>query len=388
MESTVKNFMFTENSGTRDDGTIVTYVSTAATISTWLTSIVANGMFKDPKCGDGVCQFPQEYIQFNAATTSYGCAADCGEHVLDITATEVYLEGQFVSASENRGHLWNVCREFETVCWYEEDQPFADQTSLSPNVTVSMNLMDGQWLVRIHDSSASGGVKGYVKATVNVVDPTNATIAVPNTILTNFSACTSGSQKAPATVVGTRSISFDLTATVNVDSSVVPAATMERMQQSLASWYGVSNNQITLVHTGNARRGLSNQKFEVNVLVFTIVVPATSFTVNQVNAHLAAGTKTISGVTGVTTGTVKVSETPGGDPPPPPAGAGAGAGPASLNSSNSSGPGGRRLLKATPLMRIPNIQRVGGGRKLLQIPPGALAPGAGPGGAFHLLYTI
>ena len=45
MESTIKNYMFTSDTNTADDNGIATFVPDVSAISTWLITVVAEGMF-------------------------------------------------------------------------------------------------------------------------------------------------------------------------------------------------------------------------------------------------------------------------------------------------------------------------------------------------------
>ena len=75
MESSLTNFLYTTDSGTAEfDGSIADSVDDAASVLTWLSTIMVDKVWQDPFCGNGLCEPPQEYPQFRY----YGCAADCG----------------------------------------------------------------------------------------------------------------------------------------------------------------------------------------------------------------------------------------------------------------------------------------------------------------------
>jgi len=60
IESTLTNFIFTRDSGTAEfDGSISDSVDGADDIITWLTTVIAGQVWKDPVCGNGKCEPPQ-----------------------------------------------------------------------------------------------------------------------------------------------------------------------------------------------------------------------------------------------------------------------------------------------------------------------------------------
>ena len=63
MTSTVKSAIFTVASDTAEtcSGAIAPSVDSPAAITSWLETSVALGVFRDPLCGNGVCETPQEF---------------------------------------------------------------------------------------------------------------------------------------------------------------------------------------------------------------------------------------------------------------------------------------------------------------------------------------
>ncbi|KAK3288017.1 hypothetical protein CYMTET_4498 [Cymbomonas tetramitiformis] len=84
----------------------------------WLTGLVTN-TWKDPVCGDRLCEPPYEYPGFGPTPESYGCSADCG---VNNNATNVSFiiamsswEGSpaQIGAASLAETQWNLCTSFE-----------------------------------------------------------------------------------------------------------------------------------------------------------------------------------------------------------------------------------------------------------------------------------
>ena len=163
-------------------GDIYTSVDNGLSITTWLTSSIADGIFSDPICGNGLCEAPQEYKAVNLGpNNTKGCASDCGTHLSDLTPVAISVIGNFRKKTQNTAHTHNFCRKNEDVCWYETYQQFKEETSLTPNITKTINIMDGEWQIEVRDGSGSGLTSGSVSATLKMVNyssPSNATYTV------------------------------------------------------------------------------------------------------------------------------------------------------------------------------------------------------------------
>ncbi|KAK3276540.1 TRP-like ion channel Pkd2 [Cymbomonas tetramitiformis] len=102
----------------------------------WLKTQVVE-VWKDPLCGNGICEAPHEFSSFGR----FGCEADCGV-ATDVTSILIYVEVDFFQLDKNlplgqadllrRRATWNVClhdevrrmRGLPELCWYEKNQVF------------------------------------------------------------------------------------------------------------------------------------------------------------------------------------------------------------------------------------------------------------------------
>jgi len=290
MTSTIKDYMFTTDSETQDaaSGSIVESVDNALAITTWLTKSVAEGIFSDPICGNGLCEAPQEFKAVNLDTNhTVGCAADCGTHTNDLTKVKITINSKFRSKAQNAAHTYNFCRSSEEVCWYPAYKPFTSQTSLEPNVTKTINILDGNWQVEIKDTTSSGLTYGSVAATLTMVNyssPSNKTYEVL-TPLTNWSQCLPGSAKNdPLTGTSTEMVApstFSFDVSMNVDTyndgsyNHVSDSDLLSLKTNLASLYGVPVSLIFMLYTPGSRRTVSTIVFRVIKCMFLLMLPLT-----------------------------------------------------------------------------------------------------------------
>ncbi|KAK3261877.1 hypothetical protein CYMTET_29241 [Cymbomonas tetramitiformis] len=102
----------------------------------WLKTQILE-IWKDPVCGDGVCNEPYEFASFGR----FGCTADCGR-ARDIVPVLVFIQVDFRDlrdrlpwgvADDLRERLsWNVCmRDLDReehgmpeLCWFKEEKRF------------------------------------------------------------------------------------------------------------------------------------------------------------------------------------------------------------------------------------------------------------------------
>ncbi|KAK3244510.1 hypothetical protein CYMTET_45878 [Cymbomonas tetramitiformis] len=119
-------------------------------------------IWKDPICGDGVCQEPFEFPAFHR----FGCKVDCG--VAPLTAVLLYVE---VAMQELLGYFshgkveeiiqplhWNLCLRdavrrnegLEEVCWYRDDR---NATYPKHKWLTSLQLPRGLWYIRVYMDS-------------------------------------------------------------------------------------------------------------------------------------------------------------------------------------------------------------------------------------------
>ena len=123
-------------------------------IWSWLNRSLVQDVFTDPICGDGTCDVPQEFEQWE----SYGCAEDCGS-VPRSEMTNLFVEvtAHFESDAELREASWNLCSQTHDLCFYPTSRRFAAKNETQ---VVEMWLPDGVWEIAV--VARNGGVSGRV----------------------------------------------------------------------------------------------------------------------------------------------------------------------------------------------------------------------------------
>ncbi|WIA39913.1 hypothetical protein OEZ86_013355 [Tetradesmus obliquus] len=140
-------------------------------VYSWLQNLLQN-VWKDPNCGDGICEAPFEF----AAFSRFGCKADCGRlsDIQNLTSGQVDIYWDFshqassLPASELMQQAsWNLCPQdiqYNADCYDDPDNKFA---SISGSLTKYMpDLPDGDWsLVLKKDifQKTRGAVRDTVK---------------------------------------------------------------------------------------------------------------------------------------------------------------------------------------------------------------------------------
>ncbi len=104
-------------------------VGTTDDVYAWLQQLLQN-VWKDPVCGDGVCEVPFEYASYGR----FGCRADCGrlQDIQNLTAVQIDLYYDFnhpsgsIPATELMNQAsWNLCPQAGFGgCYWADDQPF------------------------------------------------------------------------------------------------------------------------------------------------------------------------------------------------------------------------------------------------------------------------
>ena len=95
----------------------------------WLRGLLG-AVWRDPVCGDGVCESPFEFAQYGR----FGCRADCGrlQDVQNLTALRVDLAYDFAHPAGSlppadllAQAAWNLCPAGDASgCYWAADQPF------------------------------------------------------------------------------------------------------------------------------------------------------------------------------------------------------------------------------------------------------------------------
>jgi hypothetical protein len=230
----------------------------------------------------------------------------CGQfYSSQLTPISYVIQGNFVTATENLGHSFNLCRKGESVCWFKTYQKFAT-TSLAPILNGTITVLDGPWYVDIKDSTASGGTSGYLKKTISIVNTTYAYYPVTNSsysvesVVANWSACTPGTPKSTITV-GKSPTGLTFSMVVSLDDSSGGKFTSEQvatLKTQLAAAYGVPANMIAITAQVSGRRGLMNANMKITVFAFASTLATTRVTVATKNWALKAGTASLSLTTG------------------------------------------------------------------------------------------
>eukprot|EP00192_Tetraselmis_astigmatica_P001702 CAMPEP_0117652658 /NCGR_PEP_ID=MMETSP0804-20121206/2750_1 /TAXON_ID=1074897 /ORGANISM="Tetraselmis astigmatica, Strain CCMP880" /LENGTH=1606 /DNA_ID=CAMNT_0005458731 /DNA_START=90 /DNA_END=4910 /DNA_ORIENTATION=+ len=128
-----------------------TTLSSSSEVLDWLQGTLAE-IWKDPVCGDGVCETPFEFASYGR----FGCRADCGRlsEVQNLTTVMIDLNFDFshpvgsVPATELMQQAsWNLCplngAPHGTDCYYPTDRQF---DRISGEVHLEINdVPDGNW---------------------------------------------------------------------------------------------------------------------------------------------------------------------------------------------------------------------------------------------------
>eukprot|EP00873_Tetraselmis_striata_P015466 jgi/Tetstr1/435730/TSEL_024629.t1 len=136
-----------------------TTLSSSAEVLTWLQETLEE-VWKDPVCGDGVCETPFEFASYGR----FGCRADCGRlsEVQDLTTIMIDLNfnfrhpvGSVPSTELMQQASWNLCPRdgapHGTDCYYPSDQKF-DRVEGEVHLEIS-DVPDGEWILVIKRDS-------------------------------------------------------------------------------------------------------------------------------------------------------------------------------------------------------------------------------------------
>lgn len=137
----------------------------------WLQGLLEN-VWKDPVCGDGLCEAPFEYASYSR----FGCKADCGrlQEVQNLTTVQVdvYFDfahpiGSIPAADLMTQASWNLCpveSKFSANCYFADDITF-ERLSGSQTYIIE-DMPDGQWdlmLRRDTFNKLRGAVRDWAK---------------------------------------------------------------------------------------------------------------------------------------------------------------------------------------------------------------------------------
>ena len=135
-------------------------------VATWLKGAVVDPHWRDPVCGDGVCERPYEFPSFG----QYGCKADCGAAPEAVDAVVRIGYGfshlRLPAQSLRSVAKWNVCRRdddrvrggLSDLCFFSDDREF---DSIDGSVTVGTKLAPGDWYLRV-GYDVTGRTSGYL----------------------------------------------------------------------------------------------------------------------------------------------------------------------------------------------------------------------------------
>ncbi|GJP51052.1 hypothetical protein CLOM_g10222 [Closterium sp. NIES-68] len=160
---------------------------------TWINDSIIQVVWKDPICGNGICERPLEFEAFGR----FGCSADCGD-LGAVSNVTVHVATDFHSQADAAASSWNLCLDAPSpLCWYPEDQPFSD---LASDSTVTLALPDGVWSVVVN--APGGGVAGTVRLAASPTSPVAAAAAAAAAAGTNASSSGSSSSSGSNSVGG------------------------------------------------------------------------------------------------------------------------------------------------------------------------------------------
>ncbi|PNH05688.1 hypothetical protein TSOC_008032 [Tetrabaena socialis] len=119
-------------------------------VYSWLNGLLSE-VWKDPVCGDGLCEAPFEFASYSR----FGCRADCGKlsEVQNLTSLQVDMYYDFshpvgsIPASDLMQQAsWNLCpldTAYSTDCYYDTDKTFERLAGVQ-NLFID-DAPDGQW---------------------------------------------------------------------------------------------------------------------------------------------------------------------------------------------------------------------------------------------------
>ena len=130
-----------------------TTLSSSNEVLSWLQDTLTE-VWKDPICGDGVCESPFEFPSYGR----FGCRADCGRLVEVQNLTSVMIDlnynfkhpvGSVPSTELMQQASWNLCPRYGaphgTDCYYTSDRKF-DRVQGEIHLEVP-DVPDGQWIL-------------------------------------------------------------------------------------------------------------------------------------------------------------------------------------------------------------------------------------------------
>ncbi|GLC33126.1 hypothetical protein PLESTB_000367500 [Pleodorina starrii] len=116
----------------------------------WLNKLLTD-VWKDPVCGDGLCEAPFEFASYSR----FGCRADCGKlnEVQNLTSVnvDIYYDfshpvGSIPSSDLMQQASWNLCpvsTPYSSDCYFDSDVTF-DRLSGEQHYTLD-DAPDGEW---------------------------------------------------------------------------------------------------------------------------------------------------------------------------------------------------------------------------------------------------
>ena len=136
-------------------------------VLTWVKGALVDPYWRDPVCGDGLCERPYEYPSYGR----FGCRADCGIST-DTTAAVVRVTNDFRHPSLAEQELqvvarWNICRRdderygvgLHDLCYFDEPGEAFPQHRQGESVAVDLGA--GEWYLRV-DGDPAGRTSGLM----------------------------------------------------------------------------------------------------------------------------------------------------------------------------------------------------------------------------------
>jgi len=165
VEEAIKTALFSERTNTLEwsSGEITINMDSISHIWQWFEATIVDGIFLDPVCGDGICDIPLEYRQWE----SYGCSDDCGFYPRSLMVRiNVEVTAEFEDIEELNFGKWNLCSVTHDLCYFETFQKFS---TMNETQHINAFLPEGVWEIRLE--ALRGGISGRVyNSSIQLVD--------------------------------------------------------------------------------------------------------------------------------------------------------------------------------------------------------------------------
>eukprot|EP00899_Mesostigma_viride_P021250 jgi/Mesvir1/29126/Mv18428-RA.3 len=129
------------------EGGVLSELRSIASVHSWLDALVQD-VWKDPICGNGVCDTPVE----EPAYMNFGCQLDCGWKK-DLQQVTVNFSYNFLSDFDRVNTLWNICRN--GTCPDASWNPAISSDSCYFSNAISFSSLEGSFSTAIYPEAGS-----------------------------------------------------------------------------------------------------------------------------------------------------------------------------------------------------------------------------------------